>query len=131
MTAAALTHAVPDYEGKLYAATQTMDEARHVEAYEMYIRKIAIVYPISPWLKGVIDDTLLADHWVKIAIGMNMVVEGLALAVEPMITLGGIDYDTWDDDWTVVTKDKSWVAQFEHTIFIGEDGPEVMTRLPD
>jgi hypothetical protein len=79
MTAAALTHAAPDYEGKLYAATQTMDEARHVEAYEMYIRKIAIVYPISPWLKGVIDDTLLADHWVKIAIGMNMVVEGLAL----------------------------------------------------
>ena len=35
MTAAALTHAVPDYEGKLYAATQTMDEARHVEAYEV------------------------------------------------------------------------------------------------
>ena len=34
MTAAALTHAVPDYEGKLYAATQTMDEARHVEVYE-------------------------------------------------------------------------------------------------
>ncbi|MBW2698778.1 MAG: diiron oxygenase, partial [Deltaproteobacteria bacterium] len=33
MTAAALTHAVPDYEGKLYAATQTMDEARHVEVY--------------------------------------------------------------------------------------------------
>ena len=60
MTAAALTHAAPDYEGKLYAATQTMDEARHVEAYEMYIRKIAIIYPISPWLKGVIDDTLLA-----------------------------------------------------------------------
>ena len=51
MTAAALTHAVPDYEGKLYAATQTMDEARHVEVYERYIRKLAIVYPMSPWLK--------------------------------------------------------------------------------
>jgi hypothetical protein len=79
MTAAALTHAVPDYEGKLYAATQTMDEARHVEVYERYIRKLAIVYPISPWLKELIDLTLTADHWVKIAIGMNMVVEGLAL----------------------------------------------------
>jgi hypothetical protein len=79
MTAAALTHAAPDYEGKLYAATQTMDEARHVEAYDSYIQKLAIIYPISPWLKGVIDDTLQADHWVKIAIGMNMVVEGLAL----------------------------------------------------
>jgi hypothetical protein len=80
MTAAALTHAVPDYEGKLYAASQTMDEARHVEAYEKFIRKLAIVYPISPWLKETIDRTLTADHWVKIAIGMNMVVEGLALA---------------------------------------------------
>jgi hypothetical protein len=80
MTAAALTHAVPDYEGKLYAATQTMDEARHVEAYEKYVRKLAIVYPMGVWLKELIDDTLVADHWVKIAIGMNMVVEGLALA---------------------------------------------------
>jgi hypothetical protein len=79
MTSAALTHAVPDYEGKLYAATQTMDEARHVEVYERYIRKLAILYPMSPWLKDLIDRTLRADHWVKIAIGMNMVVEGLAL----------------------------------------------------
>ena len=79
MTAAALTHAVPDYEGKLYAATQTMDEARHVEVYERYIRTLAIGYPISPWLKDLIDATLQSDHWVKIAIGMNMVVEGLAL----------------------------------------------------
>ncbi len=79
MTAAALTHAVPDYEGKLYAATQTMDEARHVEVFERYVRKLAKVYPMSPGLKLLIDDTLQADHWVKIAIGMNMVVEGLAL----------------------------------------------------
>jgi hypothetical protein len=79
MTAAALTHAVPDYEGKLYAATQTMDEARHVEVFERYIRKLAMVYPMSPVLKDLIDATLQADHWVKIAIGMNMVVEGLAL----------------------------------------------------
>src|SRR6201999_4345957 len=75
MTAAALTHAVPDYQGKLYAATQTMDEARHVEVYARYIQKLAIVYPMSKILKDVIDTTLKADRWVKIAIGMNMVVE--------------------------------------------------------
>jgi hypothetical protein len=80
MTAAALTHAVPDYEGKLYAATQTMDEARHVEVYEKYVRKLAVVYPIGRFLKQLIDTTLTANRWVKIAIGMNMVVEGLALA---------------------------------------------------
>jgi hypothetical protein len=79
MTAAALTHAVPDYEGKLFSATQTMDEARHVEVYDRYIKKLAMIYPIGAWLKELIDKTLTADHWVKIAIGMNMVVEGLAL----------------------------------------------------
>jgi hypothetical protein len=79
MTASVLTHSVPDYEAKLYCATQTMDEARHVEVYEKYIEKLAIVYPISPWLKEIIDATLQADHWVKVAIGMNMVIEGLAL----------------------------------------------------
>ncbi len=80
MTAATLTHSVPDYEGKLYAATQTMDEARHVEVYEKYVRKLAIVYPMGIWLKKLIDATLTADHWIKIGIGMNMIVEGLALA---------------------------------------------------
>jgi len=79
MTAATLTHAVPDYEGKLYAATQTMDEARHVEAFEKYVRKLGTVYAISPFLKELIDVTLKADRWVKVAIGMNMIVEGLAL----------------------------------------------------
>jgi hypothetical protein len=80
MTSAAVTHAAPDYDAKLYAATQTMDEARHVEVYERYIRKIAITYPMSPWLKELIDITLSSGHYVKVMIGMNMVVEGLALA---------------------------------------------------
>ena len=80
MTAAALTHAVPDYDAKLYSASQTMDEARHVEVYERYIRKLAQAYPISPWLKSLIDVTLQAAHYAKILIGMNMVGEGLALA---------------------------------------------------
>jgi len=80
MTAAALTHAVPDYQGKLYAATQTMDEARHVEVYARYIQKLAMIYPMTEVLKHIIDRTLTAQHWVKTAIGMNMIVEGLALA---------------------------------------------------
>lgn len=80
MTAAALTHAVPDYQAKLYAATQTMDEARHVEVYARYIQRLAIVYPMTPVLKEIIDRTLGAGNWVKTAIGMNMIVEGLALA---------------------------------------------------
>ena len=79
MTAAALTHAVEDYDAKLFGATQTMDEARHVEVYERYINKLSIVYPLSPWLKKLIDMTLQSGHPAKIMCGMNMVVEGLAL----------------------------------------------------
>jgi hypothetical protein len=80
MTAAAVTHAVPDYEAKLYSASQTFDEARHVEVYDAYIKKLGMVYPISPWLKELIDATLSSGSFAKTMIGMNMVVEGLALA---------------------------------------------------
>jgi hypothetical protein len=79
MTAACVTHSVPDAGAKLYAATQTMDEARHVEVYAKYCDKIAIVYPMSPWLKMLIDATLQSDRYEKVMIGMNMIVEGLAL----------------------------------------------------
>jgi len=79
MTAACVTHSVPDATAKLYAATQTMDEARHVEVYARYCDKIAIVYPMSLWLKALIDATLKADNYMKVMIGMNMIVEGLAL----------------------------------------------------
>ncbi len=79
MTAATVTHSVPDSGAKLYAATQTIDEARHVEVYAKYCNKIAMTYPMSPWLKALIDLTLKSDKYQKVMIGMNMIVEGLAL----------------------------------------------------
>ena len=53
--------------------------------------------------------------------------EGMVFTVEPMLTLGGIDWDTWDDGWTVLTKDKSRTAQFEHTIVVTEEGADILT----
>ena len=52
---------------------------------------------------------------------------GMTFTIEPMITLGAIDYDMWDDGWTVVTKDRSRTAQFEHTILVTADGAEILT----
>ncbi len=52
---------------------------------------------------------------------------GMTFTIEPMITLGGIGWDLWDDDWTVTTRDKSWTAQFEHTLVVTETGAEVLT----
>lgn len=53
---------------------------------------------------------------------------GMVFTVEPMITLGSADWDMWADDWTVTTRDKQHTAQFEHTILITEDGPEILTE---
>jgi methionyl aminopeptidase len=52
---------------------------------------------------------------------------GMTFTVEPMLTLGGHAWDMWDDGWTVVTKDKSWVAQWEHTLHITDEGAEILT----
>ena len=54
---------------------------------------------------------------------------GLVLAVEPMITEGTYEIETQDDGWTVVTKDRKWTAQFEHTLVVTDDGAEILTRL--
>jgi methionyl aminopeptidase len=53
---------------------------------------------------------------------------GMTFTIEPMITLGGIDYDLWRDGWTVTTRDKSWTAQFEHTVLVTSDGVEILTQ---
>ncbi|PRX97144.1 type I methionyl aminopeptidase [Allonocardiopsis opalescens] len=52
---------------------------------------------------------------------------GMTFTIEPMLTLGGIDYDLWDDGWTAVTKDRSRTAQWEHTILVTDSGTEILT----
>jgi methionyl aminopeptidase len=56
-------------------------------------------------------------------------VPGMALAIEPMLTLGTGETDVLADDWTVITADGSWAAHFEHTIAITPEGPKVLTSL--
>lgn len=52
---------------------------------------------------------------------------GMTFTIEPMLTLGTYEWDMWDDGWTVVTKDRSWTAQFEHTILVTDSGAEILT----
>ncbi|MEP6666518.1 MAG: type I methionyl aminopeptidase [Nocardioidaceae bacterium] len=52
---------------------------------------------------------------------------GMTFTIEPMLTLGTIDWDIWDDGWTVVTKDRKRSAQFEHTLVVTESGAEILT----
>jgi methionyl aminopeptidase len=52
---------------------------------------------------------------------------GMTFTIEPMITLGTVEYDIWDDHWTVVTRDRARTAQFEHTVLVTADGAEILT----
>jgi len=52
---------------------------------------------------------------------------GMTFTIEPMINLGSLDYEIWDDGWTVVAADRMWTAQFEHTIVVTDDGAEILT----
>jgi methionyl aminopeptidase len=52
---------------------------------------------------------------------------GMVFTIEPMLTLGTIEWDMWEDDWTVVTRDHKRTAQFEHTLLVTESGAEILT----
>jgi methionyl aminopeptidase len=52
---------------------------------------------------------------------------GMTFTIEPMLTLGTPDWDMWSDDWTVVTKDRRYSAQFEHTLLVTPEGAEILT----
>jgi methionyl aminopeptidase len=57
----------------------------------------------------------------------TLIEEGMTFTIEPMLTLGGYDWEVWKDKWTVVTADRSRVAQFEETLVVTADGTEVLT----
>ncbi|MGH9296811.1 MAG: ferritin-like domain-containing protein [Acidimicrobiales bacterium] len=76
---------VPDIDSKFYAATQVMDEARHVETYNRYLDKIETAYPINYNLKSLLDDVLSDSRWDMTYLGMQVLIEGLALAAFGLI----------------------------------------------
>lgn len=57
----------------------------------------------------------------------DVIEPGMVFTIEPMLTLGTHEWEMWDDDWTVVTRDRSVTAQFEHTIVVREGGAEILT----
>jgi len=80
LAASQIVNCAPTLDAKLYAAAQVFDEARHVEAYDRYLReKIELVYPISPYLKTLLDMLLEDSRWDFKYLGMQIMVEGVAL----------------------------------------------------
>ena len=86
LAASQLVTTVPDIDSKYYASTQVFDEGRHVEVYDRYLHeKIGFSYPISPYLKKLLDLILTDSRWDMKLLGMQIMVEGLALAAFGMI----------------------------------------------
>ncbi|MFV2120680.1 ferritin-like domain-containing protein [Streptomyces sp. Act-28] len=84
--AARIIEAVPDLDAKFYSATQAMDEARHAEIYGRFLHeKIGMLYPINDNLRSLLGDTLRDSRWDMPYLGMQVLIEGLALAAFGMI----------------------------------------------
>ncbi|MGH7780252.1 MAG: diiron oxygenase [Candidatus Binataceae bacterium] len=78
---AKIVQQVPNIDAKFYAATQVIDEARHVEVYSRLLHeKFDIVYPITPPLKSLLEGILRDSRWDMTYLGMQVLIEGLALA---------------------------------------------------
>ncbi|GGP14812.1 methionine aminopeptidase [Nonomuraea glycinis] len=69
---------------------------------------------------------LMVPHYDDPSLRVELV-PNMTFTIEPMLTLGTIDYDIWPDQWTAVTKDRKRTAQFEHTIVVTETGSEILT----
>src|SRR3954447_16807488 len=81
ITSARIVEAVPDLDSKFYAATQTMDEARHVETFARFLQeKVGLVYPMNNDLAALLSDALSSSDWDYAYLGMQVLIEGLALA---------------------------------------------------
>jgi hypothetical protein len=78
--AAKIVQQVPDLDSKFYAATQVMDEARHVEAYKKLLGRFGIAYPMTDPMRELLDQVLRDSRWDMTYLGMQVVIEGLALA---------------------------------------------------
>ena len=84
-----LTNACPTMDAKFYAASQVIDEARHVEVFAKFLeRKVGTIYPITGTLKILLDKLLAAPTWKMKTLGMQCLFEGMAVGIFDMIQKG-------------------------------------------
>src|SRR2546428_11742610 len=84
-----LTNACPTLDAKFYAASQVIDEARHVEVFAKFLqRKVGTIYPIGATLKVLLDTLLSAPTWKTKTLGMQTLFEGMAVGIFDMLQGG-------------------------------------------
>lgn len=128
LVASQLASCAPTFDAKLYAASQTFDEARHVEVFHKYLKeKICVMYPINPHLKFLLDKILTDDRWDLKFIGMQIIIEGLALAAFNTMKIISLDPLLRDivglvirDEARHVTFGVNYLEQFVKTLTLAE-----------
>ncbi len=112
------------YRGRLQEVSAAIQE--HVESKGFSIVRQMVGHGVGkslheePQIPNYVDPThpnLLLD-------------EGMTLAIEPMVNMGGWEVEVLPDEWTVVTRDRKWSAHFEHTVAVTKRGAEVLTLGP-
>jgi hypothetical protein len=124
LVASQLTSCAPTFNAKLYAASQTFDEARHVEVFNKYIQKrVGLMYPINTSLKSILDKILTDPRWDLKFIGMQIIIEGLALSAfnttretTPDPVLKDIVYLVTRDEARHVTFGVNYLEEFVKTL---------------
>jgi len=124
LVASQLTSCAPTFNAKLYAASQTFDEARHVEVFNKYIQqRIGLMYPINTSLKSILDKILTDPRWDLKFIGMQIIIEGLALSAfntaretTPDPVLKDIIYLVTRDEARHVTFGVNYLEEFVKTL---------------
>tara|TARA_B110000014_G_scaffold264187_2_gene263961 strand:- start:9201 stop:10280 length:1080 start_codon:yes stop_codon:yes gene_type:complete len=134
LVASQLVSCAPTYQAKLYAASQTFDEARHVEVFNRYItQRSKIMYPVGLGLKSLLDKILKDERWDLKLIGMQIIIEGLALAafntarqVTPDPVLQDILYFVIRDEARHVTFGVNYLEEFIKTLTMKEKEERAM-----
>jgi len=124
LVASQLCSCAPTLNAKLYAASQTFDEARHVEVFNKYLQKrVGLMYPINTHLKSIIDKILTDARWDMKFIGMQIVIEGLALSAfnttretTPDPVLKDVVYLVTRDEARHVTFGVNYLEEFVKTL---------------
>ncbi|MDZ7783723.1 MAG: ferritin-like domain-containing protein [Halioglobus sp.] len=124
LVASQLCSCAPTLNAKLYAGSQTFDEARHVEVFNKYLQKrIGMMYPINTHLKSIIDKILTDSRWDMKFIGMQIVIEGLALSAfattretTPDPVLKDVVYLVTRDEARHVTFGVNYLEEFVKTL---------------
>jgi hypothetical protein len=126
MATAKIVDSVPDYDAKLYAATQVMDEARHVEVYEKYLdEKVGRPYPINKHLASLLANLMTDNRWDMTYLGMQIMIESLALAA-----FGAI-YQTTDEPLLRDITYRVMGDEARHVAFGIASLQDVYTDMPD